>query len=179
MNRSLRLVIGTAGIAAAVAVPVAVAQQQAVDINKITEAGVGEKIGTIAVTSGAGGVSFKVTISKIPAGAHGFHVHEKGDCGPGMKDGKKQAGIAAGEHYDPQKTKTHKGPDGTGHKGDLPALQADADGKIEQTVAAPRLKLDEIKGRALVIHEGGDTYSDQPESGGGKGRIACGVVPRR
>jgi len=177
MSRSLRLTTAAAWLATALAVPTAVALQQTVDINKITEAGVGEKIGTVTITDGPSGVSFKVAVSNLPAGSHGFHVHEKGDCGPGKKDGKMQAGIAAGEHFDPGHTKTHKGPKGQGHKGDLPALKADAKGKINATVTAPRLKGEEIRGRSLVIHEGGDTYSDQPESGGGKGRIACGVIP--
>jgi Cu-Zn family superoxide dismutase len=94
-----------------------------------------------------------------------------------MKDGKMAAGVAAGEHYDPEGHKSHKGPKGQGHKGDLPLLSGKEAG-IEQTVTAPRLKLDDVKGRSLVIHEGGDTYSDQPESGGGKGRVACSVVPK-
>ena len=50
---------------------------------------------------------------------------------------------------------------------------------INQTVPAPRLKLSDVQGRALVIHEGGDNYSDNPENGGGKGRVACGVVPKQ
>jgi Cu-Zn family superoxide dismutase len=94
-----------------------------------------------------------------------------------MKDGKMEAGIAAGEHYDPEGHKSHKGPQGKGHKGDLPLLKGTASG-IEQTVVAPRLKLADIKGRSLVIHEGGDNYSDNPENGGGKGRVACGVIPK-
>ena len=48
-----------------------------------------------------------------------------------------------------------------------------------QTVTAANLKLSDIAGRALVIHEGGDNYSDQPENAGGMGRIACGVIPKR
>jgi Cu-Zn family superoxide dismutase len=88
------------------------------------------------------------------------------------------AGIAAGEHYDPEARKSHKGPQGAGHKGDLPVLNA-TDKGISQTVTAPRLKLAEVRGRALVIHEGGDNYSDQPDNGGGKGRVACGVVPKQ
>jgi Cu/Zn superoxide dismutase len=32
---------------------------------------------------------------------------------------------------------------------------------------------------AAVIHEGGDNYSDNPENGGGKGRVACGVIPKQ
>jgi Cu-Zn family superoxide dismutase len=42
---------------------------------------------------------------------------------------------------------------------------------------APKLKLSDVLGRALVIHEDGDNYSDNPANGGGKGRIACGIVP--
>ena len=85
--------------------------------------------------------------------------------------------MTAGDHYDPAGTKSHKGPKAGGHKGDLPALNATAKG-INQTVTAPNLKLSDIAGRALVIHEGGDNYTDQPENGGGKGRIACGVIPK-
>jgi Cu-Zn family superoxide dismutase len=29
-----------------------------------------------------------------------------------------------------------------------------------------------------MIHEGGDSYTDTPENGGGAGRIGCGVVPK-
>ena len=45
-------------------------------------------------------------------------------------------------------------------------------------ITAPRLKLEDVSGRALVIHEGGDNYTDNPENGGGKSRIACGVIPK-
>ena len=156
---------------------IALAQQLTVDINSISKDGVGDKIGTVAVSEGKEGTNFKVSVKGLPAAQRGFHVHEKGDCGPGMKDGKMEAGIAAGEHYDPEGHKSHKGPKGKGHKGDLPLLRGTVSG-IEQTVAAPRLKLADIKGRSLVIHEGGDNYSDNPENGGGKGRVACGVIPK-
>ncbi len=155
----------------------AIAQQLTVDLNRIPDSGVGDKIGTVVVSEGNGGVSFKVAVTGVPKGQRGFHVHEKGDCGPAVKDGKMTAGIAAGGHYDPEAKKSHKGPHGAGHKGDLPLLDASETG-ISQTVTAPRLKLSDVRGKALVVHEGGDTYSDQPESGGGKGRIACGVVPK-
>jgi Cu-Zn family superoxide dismutase len=154
----------------------AIAQQQVtVDINRISSSGIGEKIGSVVVSEGKGGVSFKVSVKGLPAGQRGFHVHDKGDCGPGMKD--MEAGLAAGQHYDPEGHKSHKGPTGKGHKGDLPLLKGNASG-IEQTVTAPRLKLEDVKGRALVIHEGGDNYSDQPENGGGRGRVACGILPK-
>jgi Cu-Zn family superoxide dismutase len=175
MNKPLRLLGGAATVMCAATV--AIAQQMTVDINKVSESGVGEKIGTVTVTGGKQGVSFKVPVTGVGPGQHGFHVHEKGDCNAATKDGKMEAGGAAGPHYDPEGKKSHKGPKGTGHKGDLPVLKSDAKG-INQTVTAARLKLDDVSGRALVIHEGGDNYTDSPENGGGKGRIACGVVPK-
>jgi superoxide dismutase, Cu-Zn family len=176
MSKSLRLLGGAAALMCA-ATGVALGQQMTVDINKISESGVGDKIGTVVISNGKKGVSFKVAVTGIGPGQHGFHVHEKGDCAGASKDGKMMAGGAAGPHYDPESKKSHKGPQGTGHKGDLPVLKSDAKG-INQTVTAPRLTLEDISGRALVIHEGGDNYSDSPENGGGKGRIACGVVPK-
>jgi len=155
----------------------AIAQQRTVEINRISDAGVGEKIGTVAISEDKKGLSLKVAVTGLPKGQRGFHVHEKGNCGPAMKDGKMTAGVAAGDHYDPEAKKSHKGPHGSGHKGDLPLLNG-TDKGINQTVSAPRLKLADVRGRSLVIHEGGDNYSDQPENGGGKGRVACGVIPK-
>jgi Cu-Zn family superoxide dismutase len=45
-------------------------------------------------------------------------------------------------------------------------------------VLAPRLKkLEDVKGRALMIHAGGDNYSDTPAKlGGGGARMACGLI---
>jgi Cu-Zn family superoxide dismutase len=150
---------------------------QDVEIKAISAEGTGKSLGSASLSETDGGVAMKVRVSGIADGEHGFHVHEKGDCGPGEKDGKTEAGLAAGSHYDPHATKSHKGPDGGGHEGDLPKLTATG-GKIDQTVTVKGVKLAEIAGRSLMIHEGGDNYSDTPENGGGKGRIACGVIPK-
>jgi Cu-Zn family superoxide dismutase len=51
------------------------------------------------------------------------------------------------------------------------------DGTATGTVLAPRLKLKDVIGHSLMIHEGGDNYSDTPKKlGGGGARIACGSV---
>lgn len=155
----------------------ALAAGASVEINAITAEGIGKKLGTIALSESGDAVSLKVSVDGVADGDHGFHVHEKGDCGPGQKDGKAQAGLAAGPHFDPNATKSHKGPDGQGHAGDLPKLTA-AGGKIDQTVSVKGVKLADLAGRSLMIHEAGDNYSDTPENGGGKGRIACGVIPK-
>ncbi|MCF8053532.1 MAG: superoxide dismutase family protein [Desulfobacterales bacterium] len=105
-------------------------------------------------------------------------VHENPDCGPLEKDGKRVPGLAAGGHFDPQNTGRHEGPYGDGHLGDLPPLYADEHGRATLPVLAPRIKVKDIKGRSLMIHAGGDNYSDHPAKlGGGGARIACGVVP--
>jgi len=45
------------------------------------------------------------------------------------------------------------------------------------TLLAPRLKLADVQGRAIMVHAGGDNYSDEPQPlGGGGERIACGVI---
>ncbi|MFZ2076615.1 MAG: superoxide dismutase family protein, partial [Xanthobacteraceae bacterium] len=42
---------------------------------------------------------------------------------------------------------------------------------------APHLTVAAVKGHAIMIHAGGDNYSDQPAPlGGGGARIACGVT---
>ena len=125
MWKPIQMFSGAAGMVVA-ATAVALAQQVTFDINKVSEAGVGEKIGTVTVFEDKKGTTFKVAVSGVPAGKHGFHVHEKSDCGTAMKDGKPEAGGAAGPHYDPDGKKSHKGPQGAGHKGDLPALTANA-----------------------------------------------------
>lgn len=177
MNRSIPPLIASL-IAAAAMSTSATAADVTVDMNKITADGVGEKLGTVIISEKSGpGLQFKVDMRGVSAGEHGFHLHMNGDCGSAQKDGKAQAGLAAGAHYDPADTKSHKGPIGKGHKGDLPFLTA-TDKGINVVVSAPHLALSDVLGRALVVHEGGDNYSDHPENGGGKGRIACGVVPK-
>jgi Cu-Zn family superoxide dismutase len=65
-----------------------------------------------------------------------------------------------------------------GHVGDLPLLEVAADGSAVKSLTAPHIKdLEAVRGHSLVIHVGGDNYSDQPAPlGGGGARIACGVI---
>ena len=146
-------------------------------MNTVSASGVGASLGTVTVEETPYGLVFTPALSGLEPGVHGFHVHEKGNCGPDMKDGKPGAALAAGGHYDPENTKKHGLPWGDGHKGDLPALLVDAKGHASQPVLAPRLKLADIKGRALMVHAGGDNHMDHPAPlGGGGARMACAVI---
>lgn len=156
----------------------AFAADTSVKLYEALPTGQGKEIGTVTISQTADGLQFKADLHGLPAGEHGFHVHENGSCAPGEQDGKIVPALAAGGHFDPSHSKHHMGPEGEGHLGDLPFLTADADGNVRETVMAPRLKtLDEIKGRALMVHVGGDNYSDEPKPlGGGGARLACGVI---
>ena len=50
-------------------------------------------------------------------------------------------------------------------------------GNAMNPVLAPRLKMSELKGKALMVHAGGDNHADHPAPlGGGGARMACGVI---
>jgi superoxide dismutase, Cu-Zn family len=157
---------------------VAHAQAKSVAMNLISAEGGGDPIGTIELQDSADGLVLKTDLKGLPPGDHGFHLHVNPSCGPGEDDGKMAAGIAAGDHFDPHETHKHLGPHASdGHQGDLPVLKVAEDGSAAESLMAPRLKLADVLGHALMIHEGGDNYSDQPKKlGGGGARIACGVV---
>lgn len=155
-----------------------VARSETVTMNVIDAGGVGKAIGTISLSDANEGLVVMPDLAELPSGDHGFHVHVNPNCGPGAgADGQPAAGFAAGGHFDPASTGKHLGPRGEGHKGDMPALRVDAGGNATTAVTVPHLKLADVKGRSIMIHAGGDNYSDQPNPlGGGGARIACGVV---
>jgi Cu-Zn family superoxide dismutase len=140
-----------------------------IPVNLTGEDGSTKKIGTVTADDTIYGLLLTPKLHDLPPGMHGFHVHAMAACN--------HEGMAAGGHYDPDKSDKHKGPYENGHLGDLPVLIVDARGEATLPVLAPRLKLEAIKNRALMIHAGGDNYSDTPKLGGGGARIACGLIP--
>ena len=149
---------------------------QHVTVNAVTAQGIGNKIGTVELLDSPSGLVINTDLSDLPPGPHGFHIHEKGLCGPAEKDGKMGAALAAGGHFNPNQA-PHHGTPLTGHLGDLPLITVDASGKSQEKLVAPRLKLADVQGLAIMVHAGGDNYADEPKPlGGGGDRIACGVI---
>jgi Cu/Zn superoxide dismutase len=107
---------------------------------------------------------------------HGIHIHEGGACGPTEKDGATVPAGAAGPHFDPGKTGSHKGPEGNGHAGDLPNLHVLSDGTGILMASTTRLTMDQLAGKTVILHANPDNYTDQPANGGSGSRIACGVI---
>lgn len=170
---------GWLALMAVFAVGSAQAASKEVSINLVSAEGAPKPIGQIKIEESEYGLVFTPDLKSLPAGVHGFHVHQNGSCDAAMKDGKLSAAEAAGGHFDPKKTGKHLGPyDDKGHLGDLPAIYVNADGTATYPVLAPRLKkISEISGHALMVHAGGDNHADTPMPlGGGAARMACGVI---
>lgn len=125
-------------------------------------------LGTVTFTDTPYGLLIIPNLNNLPSGKHGFHIHQNANCGRG--------GMNAGGHFDPGKTNTHLGPYAKGHLGDLPILFVEENGKANTPLLAPRLKTGDIKNLPLMIHSGGDTYSDLPPLGGGGARLGCGII---
>ncbi|NNM81142.1 MAG: superoxide dismutase family protein [Burkholderiales bacterium] len=152
------------------------AEKTVIDMHLVDAKGVGKMIGHIQAEDSPYGLLLTPDLSDLTPGIHGFHVHQNPDCGSREMEGKMVPGLAAGGHYDPSHAEHHEGPYASGHLGDLPALTVDAEGHAKLAVLAPRLKVSDLKGRSLMIHAGGDNYSDKPALGGGGPRMACGVA---
>lgn len=139
-------------------------------IHRVDGSTFGKDIGTITADNTIYGLLLTPHLHDLPPGVHGFHLHEFPFC--------REHADGAGGHYDPLNTGEHMGPYRAGHLGDLPILIVNHNGKATLPVLAPRLKIDQIKNRSLMIDASGDTYSDVPiENGGGGRHIACGEIP--
>lgn len=150
--------------------------QPGTSIHNVTAEGIGASLGKVYFQDSSRGLVITTDLHQLPPGDHGFHIHEQGSCAPAEKDGKMQAALAAGGHFNPTQV-AHHGTPMTGHLGDLPVLHVNTQGEAKTVLLAPRLKLADIQGRAIMIHADGDNYSDLPKPlGGGGTRIACGVI---
>ena len=158
------------------AIPLAAAADMVVPMNLVDENGIGNAAGQVTISESKYGLVFTPALNGLAPGLHGFHVHQNPDCAPKEKDGKMVPALAAGGHYDPEKTNRHGTPWGDGHLGDLPPLFVDTNGNAALPVLAPRLKLSDLKARSLMVHAGGDNHADHPAPlGGGGARMVCGV----
>jgi Cu-Zn family superoxide dismutase len=113
-----------------------------------------------------GPMTVHVMLMGLSAGPHGLHVHTGSDC------------AAPGEHLNP--LDSPHGPAnaaaGMRHLGDLGNVTADASGMVEEMLRDSLLGGDAtFVGKALVVHEGQDDLSTQPDGSSGR-PIGCGVI---
>jgi len=105
------------------------------------------------------------TNEEAPIGPHGFHLHEHGTCEVGNPEDPFQA---AGGHWAP-----YGQPHGN-HAGDFPVLFSN-NGAARMCFFTNKFKVQDVVGKAVIIHKNPDDYRSQPSGDAGK-RLACGII---
>lgn len=128
--------------------------------------------GEVVFTEGEAGTTVTADVTGVPAGTHGFHVHETGDCSAADF-------TSAGGHFNPAGVE-HGGPDAeVHHAGDLGNIEVGEDGSAHYEATSTMLTVSEgpnsVVGRAVILHEGQDDLASQPTGAAGA-RLACGVI---
>ncbi len=121
--------------------------------------------------AGENGVEVVVDLTGVPPGVHGFHVHEKGDCGNNAQN--------AGGHFNPNGM-VHGAPDAVSHHaGDFGNVTADDKGEVHTRFTTHSISINTgtnaVVGHAVVLHGNPDDLVSQPAGNAGP-RIGCGVV---
>ena len=133
--------------------------------------------GTVTFREVEDALRIRVRLTGVPAGEHGFHVHEGESCAP---DSTGTPGGAAGGHLNPL-VSPHGPPSAEPtdrHAGDLGNVTAGPDGVAAGVVVDSVLALTgptSVVGHAVVVHAAADDLTSQPGGAAGA-RIACGVV---
>lgn len=153
----------------------------------------GRNLGTLTLAESANGLELTGTLSNLPRGLHGIHIHMTGQCVAPF--------TSAGGHWNPaQRLHGTENPQGP-HFGDMLNISATRNGTAivrvttqggslygttssggrlgrgrGMTVSMPALI--DADGAAVVIHAEPDDYRTDP-SGNSGARIACGVIPGR
>ncbi len=122
-----------------------------------------------------GGVEVRASFSKLPTGIHGFHIHKAGDLrGEGCK--------GACEHFDTTGSDHGGAPGSKGprHTGDLGNIRGP---KFTRRYFLDKLKVEELYGRSVIVHEDKDDlgqgpHEDSKKTGHSGARIGCAIIGR-
>ena len=117
------------------------------------------------------GVIVRAEITGLPRGEgacdspiFAFHIHGSGNCTGNHDDAFADTGV----HYNPNSCQHPY------HAGDLPPLFG-SDGKALSVCLTNRFNVNEIIGKAVIIHLSPDDFKTQPSGNSGE-KIACGVI---
>jgi Cu-Zn family superoxide dismutase len=138
----------------------------------------GREVGWAKLTQTPHGVLIEGHVTDLRTGAHGFHIHEQGQCN--VADGFNSAGGHFSPHGRSHGFASEAGP----HAGDMPNQFVQADGTLHFEVFNPWVTLGpreasllDADGSAPIIHVNADDYRSDP-SGNAGARAACAVIEK-
>ena len=128
--------------------------------------------GSVSFTQTEKGVTIVASLTGLPPGKHGIHLHEKGLCE--LPDF-----ASAGEHFNPTNQPHACPPVTSRHAGDLGNIEIGADGTGRLEITTDLLTLgggaSSAIGKALILHDMPDDCMTQPSGGAGV-RLGCAIV---
>jgi len=136
----------------------------------------GTLAGTVTFTPAGGGLHIVADVQGVPAGTHGLHLHENGQCVHEDPAGKHFS--SAGGHFNPTGAPHACPPTDPRHAGDFGNITVAADGTGHLDLTSNAISLtgpNSVVGKAVILHAGPDDCTTQPTGNSGD-RLACGVV---
>lgn len=150
----------------------------------------GVQVGTASVVKSGGHLEITVEAHGLKPGFHGLHVHQVGKCeanSTAPSGGPSGDFLSAGGHLQVGDQNSHPA------SGDLTSLEVRQDGTAKLVTTTDAVTLDELKGKALMIHAGADNFGNVPSrytqangtagpdaetlaTGDAGSRVACGVI---
>ncbi|NKY52613.1 superoxide dismutase[Cu-Zn] [Nocardia vermiculata] len=149
----------------------------------------GAQVGTATISESGEKVQITVDAHGLKPGFHGLHVHEFGKCeadSTAPSGGERGNFLSAGGHLQVGDKNTHPA------SGDLTSLEVGQDGTAKLVTTTDSVTLDQLKGKALMIHGGSDNFGNIPDRYSAEGkpgpdaktlstgdagdRVACGVI---
>lgn len=147
----------------------------------------GNAIGSAKIAEEGGHVRITVKAHGLEPGFHGLHFHQIGKCEPNSTaptGGEPGDFKSAGGHLQVGDSNSHPA------SGDLTSLQVRTDGNAELVTTTDSVTVQDLQGKALMVHSDEDNFGNIPEryhggagpdeetmsTGDAGGRVACGVV---